>query len=139
MDWDIKITIVFIPNSQCWKYCIKFTKQQVSHNQGFKKRSRSRLSYVKVFAISVGTGVTTLIAVVAVWINHNLFFNIKTVIHSNGIVTCKNRFVAAVFAVADLYLKPWLSHINNSKFRVKYNFNFGFLILFYCKQNNKYH
>jgi hypothetical protein len=32
MDWDIKITIVFIPNSQCWKYCIKFTKQQVSHN-----------------------------------------------------------------------------------------------------------
>jgi hypothetical protein len=34
--------------------------------QGFKKRSRSRLGYVKVFAISVGTGVTTLIAVVAV-------------------------------------------------------------------------
>jgi hypothetical protein len=33
--------------------------------QGFKKRSRSRLDYVKVFAISVDTDITTLNAVAA--------------------------------------------------------------------------
>jgi hypothetical protein len=61
------------------------------------------LGYVKIFAISVGTGVTTLIAVVAVSINHNLFFNsIKN--GDNGIGTFQNCFVVASFAVADLYL-----------------------------------
>jgi hypothetical protein len=41
-----------------------------------------------------------------VWINHNLFFNIKNTDNGNGIDTCQNCFVTAVFAVADLYLKP---------------------------------
>jgi hypothetical protein len=45
--------------------------------QGFNKWSRSRLHNTKIFAISVGTGVTILITVAAVWINHNLFFDIK--------------------------------------------------------------
>jgi hypothetical protein len=51
------------------------------------KRSRSRLDYVKVFAILVGTNVTTLIAVVAVWTNYNLFFNIKNGYNGNGVGT----------------------------------------------------
>jgi hypothetical protein len=55
--------------------------------------------------ILVGTGFAILIAVIAVWINHNLFFNIK-----NGIGTCQNHFVAAIYAVADVYLKPWYQH-----------------------------
>jgi hypothetical protein len=37
-----------------------------------------------------------------------LFFNIKNGDNSNDIVTCQNCFVAAVYAVVDLYLKPWL-------------------------------
>jgi hypothetical protein len=98
------LSLFYHVHEMALRFCICILS--LRYSQGFKKRSRSRLGYVKVFAISVGTGVTTLIAVVAVWINHNLFFNIKTVIHSNGIVTCKNRFVAAVFTVADLYLKP---------------------------------
>jgi hypothetical protein len=64
--------------------------------------------YVKVFVISVGTDVIMLIVIVAVWINHNLFFNIKNSYNSNGIATFQN-FVAAVFTVADLYLKPCTS------------------------------
>jgi hypothetical protein len=41
-----------------------------------------------------------------VWINHNLFFNIKNGNNGNGIDTCQNRFVASVFPIADLDLKP---------------------------------
>jgi hypothetical protein len=71
--------------------------------QGFKKWSRLRLGYVKVFAISVSTCVTTLITAVAVWINHNLFFYIKKGNNGNGIDTCRNCFVAVVFTVAPLF------------------------------------
>jgi hypothetical protein len=43
-----------------------FKNEKVKQVQGFKKRSRSRLGNVKIIAISVGTGVATLIVVVVV-------------------------------------------------------------------------
>lgn len=46
-----------------------------------------------------------MIAVVAVWINYNLFFNIKAGNNGIGIGICGYRFTAAVFAVAYGFLK----------------------------------
>jgi hypothetical protein len=46
-----------------------------------------------------------LIAVVVMWINHKLIFNLKNDDNNNDIGTCQICFVAAVFAVGDLYLK----------------------------------
>lgn len=68
---------------------------------------KNRRGRVKVFAILVGTGVATLNVAVAVWNNHNLFFNLKTVNNGIGIDRCRYRFVVAVFAVADCFSKPW--------------------------------
>jgi hypothetical protein len=44
----------------------KLKKKEHYYNQGFKKQSRWRFGNIKIFAISVSTGVATLIAVVAV-------------------------------------------------------------------------
>jgi hypothetical protein len=80
-----------------------------------------------------------LIAVIAVWINHNLFFTIKNGDNGNDINTCQNCFVAAVCVVADLYLKSWCCF----SFDCNYNiilyvhiiFGYGFMKHFYLLFN----
>jgi hypothetical protein len=44
-----------------------------------------------------------------------LFFNLKNDDNGNGFDTYQNCFVATVFAIADLYLKPWIHVLTEEK------------------------
>lgn len=102
---------------------------------------KNRRGRVKVFAISVGTGVATLNVAVAVWNNHNLFFNLKTVNNGIGIDRCRYRFVVAVFAVADCFSKPWYGPYKVSLFCAHISFIdfmllLKFLVIFFFTKSD---
>jgi hypothetical protein len=79
-----------------------YIQRESTYDRGFKKRSWSCLDYVKKFAISIDIDVTTLIAVVAKWINHNLFIYIKIGDSGNGTGTCQ----IVLSRSRTIYLKP---------------------------------
>lgn len=58
--------------------------------------------------LDLAIGVATLIAVVAVWVYHNLFFNTKMGNNGISIGICQYHFVVVVFVVTDRFLKPLL-------------------------------